>query len=119
MNRKGQMIYMFVLFIILTVVVVVGAYLSPLGTRINAEFFIYGERMMLDANDTISMIQNAELKSALRNSTEEALEATATNIEVTNTYYQYIWLIAAIVVTLVTFLGARQLVEFQGGGGIY
>jgi hypothetical protein len=56
--------------------------ITPFGVRFNTEMYAIGEDMILDANESLSQIDNATVRNTLYTTFGEALGTTQTNIEV-------------------------------------
>jgi len=116
MSRRGSIaIYISFIFIAIIVVVIATVFV-PMGTLVSTKFYAAGEDILLMANDSIMAINDADVRSALLNSSQEALDSTEDNIEFGNSIYQYSWIIVILLAGLVAFLFTRRLVEYGGGG---
>ncbi len=118
-KKKGQVSLYLVYIIVFIVVIFLTAFFAPLATLINANLYVAGERLILDANETISQISDATVKAEIQGILGTAQEATITNIEANAFMFQYGWVFILIIISLVMFLYSRTLVEFntQRGGG--
>ena len=74
-----------------------------------------GEEFILEANDTLSQIDNASVRNTLSTTFGESLGATQTNIEVNNAAFKYGWLLILGLGGMILFLYTRRLVEVGGG----
>lgn len=118
-NRKrGQISLMLVFFITSLLIVIIAAVLAPLGVQINSEFYAAGESIMLEANHSISQINNTDVKTEIQTTIGDALDSQQTNIEVNSAVFKYGWVFVLILAALVTFLYTRRLVEYGGTGFI-
>ena len=116
MKKKGNVALYITFWIVATVIILLTAVLAPLGGRISSEFFLAGEGLLLDSNETISQIQDENVKSTLTRSFNEATQAAELNIQVSTDLYQYAWVFLLILTGIIVFLLSRQLVEVQRGG---
>ncbi len=115
-SKKGQMtIYVMFLFaaILLTVI---AAFIVPMGVRFNVEMYKAGEMILLDANESISGIQDPVIRDQVRAATESAIAASQANIDINTSIYEYSWILMIGLTALVIFLFTRQQTEFQQGG---
>ena len=116
-NKKGQVAMYIVFMITAMFIVMIAAFLAPMGVLINTEFYAAGEMLMLEANDSISNIQDAGVRSQVQAVIAEGLSAQQNNIEINSDIFQYSWILVVALTGLVVFLYTRQLVEFRPGAG--
>lgn len=116
-NRRGTVTLYLVFFIAAILIITITAVLAPMGSLFNTKMVQAGERILLDANESIQAITNADIKASIQNTTSEALAAGVDNIAVNNTLFQYGWVFVLIMTALIVFLVARQLVEYGPRGG--
>lgn len=117
-NRKGQ-VTLYILFIFMAIIIiVVASVVAPMGVLFNTEMVKAGEQILLQANDSMTDIQNTTVRNAIQSSTASALSAGQNNIEVNNAMFQYSWVVVLGIGALVVFLYSRRLVEYGGGGFI-
>jgi hypothetical protein len=117
MNKKGVIvIYVFYVIMAFTILALT-AVIAPAGALFTSELIAAGEGILIDANESISGIQNDTIRNRLIASNNAALEAGAQNVEITTSMFQYGWVIMIILVGIMLFLFTRQLIEVQGGGG--
>lgn len=113
-DKKG-VLSLYVVFIISAVfILLIAVVIAPLGANINAEFYAVGEDLLKDANVTYQKIDNLQVRSAVENSTADALDNTQFQIEFNNSVFQYSYLIFIFLLGTIVFLGARQLKEVGG-----
>jgi predicted PurR-regulated permease PerM len=118
MKRKGQ-VSIFITFLIISIIIIVLAGLvAPMGVRFNTEMLLAGERILNDSQPRIDDIQDAEVRAAVMNISDAAIDAGANNINVNNQIFQYSGIIMILLAGLVVFLFTRRLVEFGAGGFI-
>lgn len=98
-------------------VVVVAGVLAPMGVLFNSQMFAAGEDILTDSLDEIADIDDTQVRSSVNSTVETALDAGAYNINFNANIFRYSWILAIIVIGLVTFIGARALVEYQRPGG--
>lgn len=116
MNKKAQ-VGIYLTFIIISIVIImIAAVFAPLGVLFNTEMYKAGEGIILQANQSISSINNTEVRDAVQASLAEATAATQNNIEINADIFQYSWILIVGLTALVLFLYTRKIVEFQGGG---
>lgn len=116
-DKKGQVVLYFVFIIASFIIVLISAFFAPLGVRFNTAMYQAGEKIILQANDSISDIQNDTARQQIQTILAGGLSATENNISVNNALYQYGWIFILIIVTLILFLYSRALVEVGGRGG--
>lgn len=98
-------------------IVLVASVLAPMGVRFSSVMYTAGETLLLESNETIASIQNDEVRTQLLSVLDAALDSQATNIEVNADIFQYGWVIAILLVGLVSFIFTRQTIEASGRGG--
>ena len=116
MNRKAQVMILISFLIMATVIIVIGAIVAPLGTRISSEFYVAGEQILADSQPVLSQIQDAEVSQALNDTIAAARASQQDNITVTSNMYQYSWVFVIVLTALVMFIFTRRLVEYGVGG---
>jgi len=116
MNKKGQVVIYIVFIVSALFITVIAAFFAPMGVRFNSEMYAAGEKLMLESNETIQKIQDAEIKAELQGTMDNALGSTQNNIDVLASLYQYGWILVIGASALILFLFTRQLVEFRQGG---
>jgi len=115
-NNKGQ-VTIYITFIFASfVLLMLAAVFGPLGVRMNAEFYEVGEEIMLEANQTISKINNTEVRTSLLNNIQGSLDATEDNIEINSNIYKYGWVFVVLLGAIIMFLYQRRVVETGGSG---
>ena len=116
-SKKGNVgLYMSIIFLALIIIVVAGI-LVPFGVKVSTEVYSIGEDLMLDANETISQINNTVVRNRIQSSINGGLDNIETNIEVNSSIFQYSWLVVLLLACIVAFLTIRQNVEYGRMGG--
>jgi len=116
-NKKAQLTLYVVWFLSAIIILVVAAFLAPMGVLFNSELYKAGEEIMLDANESIQGIQNDSMRTQITAVITEALDAQENNIEINSDLFQYSWVFVLILSGIVVFLFTRRTVEFSYGGG--
>lgn len=117
MNKKASITIYFAIFAAAVMIILFAAVLAPAGVLINSEFYAAGENLLLNANESISNIQDVGVRSQLQNATAQALDSAEFNIEAQTDFFQYSWIIVLVLVGFIGFLFTRSMVERQGSGG--
>jgi|GEM_PF-5396056 len=118
-NKKGVFSIVFIFVVLSLILIFTFAIIVPIGTLFTTESYKAGEQIMLKANDSISKINNTEIKEHISEVLTGATDNTQENIEVLSGMYKYSWIIILAIITLVLFLLTRSLVEYQSKyGGI-
>ena len=116
-NKRGT-IMLYITFIILAVIIItISAVVAPMGVLFNTKMYQVGEQIILDANESISAIDNSTVRTNLQTMFSNALGNTENNIEVNNSIFQYGWIIVLVLTGLVLFIYTRRLVEVGSSGG--
>jgi len=116
-NKKG-IIWMYVIFMISAIIIVtVAGVLAPMGVLFNTKMMEAGVNILSIANESIQDIDDAGVRAAIGNATEQALDAGVSNIEVQSDLFQYSWVIVLILGAIIFFLATRRSIEVSGGGG--
>lgn len=110
-NKKGVLTFYLVFMVLAIVIVFITAVMAPFGVLVNTELYEIGEGMIMDANETASNIDNADVRQAMQDSFATSLDGIETNVEVNNSVFQYSFIIVLIVGALFLFLYSRRLVE--------
>lgn len=97
-------------------IITLGAVFAPMGAEFSVEFYAAGEDILLMANESISLIEDQNVKDRFYESVGNALDSQEQNVTITTNMYQYSWIIVLVLAGLVLFLFTRQVVEFSGGG---
>lgn len=119
-NKKSQVTIYISSLILAIIILTLTAIIAPAGVLFTTESVRAGEKIMLQANESISQITNTTIRDKWNGIVSTAYEAADTNIEINSYFFQYSWVIIVAIVGIVAFLYTRQLVEFQSrsGGGI-
>lgn len=116
MSRRGQ-IAIYIYFIVLAIfILLIGAVFAPMGVLFNVKMYEAGEQIMLQANDSISNIQDDAVRTQVQAVIDTGLSDVQTNIEVNSDIFQYSWVLMLGVTGMVAFLLTRRIVEFNQGG---
>ena len=109
---------MYVIFMISAIIIVtVAGVLAPMGVLFNTKMMEAGVNILSIANESIQDIDDAGVRAAIGNATEQALDAGVSNIEVQSDLFQYSWVIVLILGAIIFFLATRRSIEVSGGGG--
>lgn len=114
--KKAQVSMYFVFIITAIIIIVISAVLAPMGVLFNIKMYEAGENILLQANESISGINDPTVRAAIYNVTESALDAGQTNIEVNSDIFQYGWILVIVLSGIVIFIFTRRTVEYSGGG---
>jgi hypothetical protein len=87
-----------------------------MGAVITSKLYVKGEEMLIEANETISLIHNDTVRTQIQSTLAQGTANTQSNIELYTAMFQYGWIIAAIITALVLFLYTRIRVEYGGSG---
>ena len=116
--KKGQvMLYIYFIFVAI-VITAIAAVIVPMGVVFNQNIYTAGNSLLTSVYPQVSQIQDTEVKSQLNQSFVNAMAATADNISIGTSIFQYSWLIVILLTGLIVFIYTRQLVEVnktQGG----
>jgi len=115
-NGKGQAAIYFAWFLLALTILLIGAFVAPLGVRFSTEMYTAGEGILNDTMPTIEEIQDDEIRQSINNSVNRAKDNTDTNIAIATDLYQYSWVMLLIVTLIGLFLFTRKLVEYGSGG---
>lgn len=113
-SKKGQLVTFLVFVFLSIIIILVTGVIAPLGARINSEFYLAGEQILLDTNDTIQSIQNTTIRDSLTDTMNKGLASTQSNIEINTGLYKYSWVIVLAALIFIFFLATRQQVEAGG-----
>ena len=110
-NKKGQFMFYIFFIVIALLMIIIGAFIAPLGVTISTEMYEGGEQILLDNQETINQIENATIRNAIQENIDNAVYATDDNISVLTALFRYSWLIVVILVVLLFMIYARQYSE--------
>ena len=118
-NKRGVISIYIVFLMVVIVVIFIGAFFAPIGTLLNTELYAAGEMVMLQANDSVSQIQNDTVRNSIELAIGQGLAAQENNVEVNTAIFQYSWVFVVLISGLVLFIFSRRIIEYggQGGGG--
>jgi uncharacterized protein (UPF0333 family) len=116
--RKGSIAIYFSFMVMAILLVVFTAVLAPMGVLMNTELYAAGNEIMLEANESIAKIDDANVRNSIYAVTDQALDAQQNNIEVNADIFQYGWVFIIILSGIVVFMFTRKTVEVQTGGFI-
>lgn len=116
-GKKGVMTLYISLFFIVVIILILAVFIAPMGIKFTSEVYAAGEDIMLSANETIQSIQNETVRTEINDMMNEALDSAEFNIQVNTDFFQYSWVFVILLAGIITFMYARQIVVFQGGGG--
>jgi hypothetical protein len=112
---SGQVSIYLAFIISAILIVVITAVFAPMGVLFNTRAYQAGEMIMLQANDSIYLIQDTEVRDRINATISASLSASENNIDINADLFQYSWILVIGLIGLVLFLYTRKLVEFQGG----
>jgi len=118
MNKKGNMVLVFVFLALSVLIITITAVIAPMGATFATKMYIAGEDILNRSDSDIAAIQDDDVRTAVTDVFTEAKGAQQTNIEVSTDMYQYSWVILLVLVAVVLFLLGRQLVEYGQSGFI-
>lgn len=116
--KKAQISMYITFFIYAAIIIMIAAVLAPMGTLFNTEMYKAGEGILKRANSSINNISDPEVRDRIRDSTQEALDATENNIDMNNDLFQWSWLLVIGMTALIIFLYTRSSIEVGRGGGM-
>lgn len=114
--KKAQVGIYVVFWITLTFIVIIAAVMAPIGIQFSTKMYEAGENIIIQSNDTLASIQDADARDRISDMYQSALGASENNIEVNTAMYQYGWVFAIVLSAFVLFIYTRRVVEYTGGG---
>lgn len=117
-GKKAQLAIFFAFIVVLLVIIMITAVIIPVGVELNTQFFLAGEEILAQANESMAAISDATVREQVQNSTAAAMSASQTNIEVGNDLFRYSWVMMLVVTGLVVFMLTRKNVEYGQQGYI-
>jgi hypothetical protein len=115
-NKRGQAATYIVWFISALALLLIAAFLAPMGVRFNTALFIAGETILNQSQDDIANIDDADIRASINASIVQAKASGENNIEVLTDVFQYSWVVVLGCSVLVLFLWTRRNVEYGQGG---
>jgi len=117
-GRKSSITMYFIYIILVTGILFVAAVAAPMGIRFASVLYVHGEKQIIEANKTISQIQNETVRNSIQGIFGSAVQSQQNNIEVYTAMYQYGWIIVIVLTSLILFLLTRIRVEVGSGQGL-
>lgn len=114
-NKKAQTTMYLAFLIAASLIIIITAVFSPLGTLLATEFYAAGEDILADANASINNITDATVKAEIQSMIGEARAAETNNIEVTTALYKYSWIFVVALAGIIVFLFTRRSIEYSQG----
>ena len=115
-NKKSSVTLYIVYIILAVIIILIAAVFAPFGVAFNTAMYEAGEEIILDANESVSNIQNETVRGEIRDIFSDSLGNVQNNITINNAMFQYGWIFVLLLTGLVLFIYTRRLVEFGGGG---
>lgn len=115
-NKKAQVSLWLVFFGFSIVIVLISAFAAPFLVQFNTEMYHAGERIYLNANESVQNINDQTARETITGIIEGGLSATEQNIQINNGLFQYGWVFVIALVGITVFIAARRLVEVSSGG---
>jgi hypothetical protein len=117
-KRKGSVTIYFAFIVTAIFIITIAAIFIPMGVLMNTELYAAGEQIMLQANTSMSKIQDTTVKNSLYNVMDGAFASQQNNIEVNAYLFKYSWILVVGLTAIVLFLFSRRIVEVNQGGFI-
>ena len=114
--KKGQLAIWFSVFFVIIILLLITAFAAPILTRMSTAFYTAGQDIIMEANESITSIQDETVRHQIGATLTNAQLATQTNIEITSGIFQYSWVFITALIVIVGFLFTRRIVEFQNRG---
>lgn len=115
MNQKGSLAYAMVFFMLALTLIFFFALIIPMLIDINTEMYaVAGNKLLPNALAAANTIQDANVRTAMLNSINNANDSVTTNTDILSGFFQYGWLIVIFVIVVVMFILARRSVEYGG-----
>ena len=114
-KKKGSITLLFTFFVIAGLVILITSVFAPMGAKFSTYTYTMGERILISTNDSVSGIQDEEVKANLQGQLGEAMRSTEDNISIATDMFQYSWVWVLILSAMVIFLLTRRIVEYGGG----
>lgn len=117
-NNKGTLSF-FAMFIAVSIVIIIScAIFIPFIVDFIYKSYTTSQEIMSMGEEEINKIENQSVKRDLYNSYNATMESTSFQITILQNFYRYSWLIVIIIISLVAYVSARRLVEYEGRGGV-
>ena len=118
LNKKGN-ITLYIVFIIMAIVIIlITAVFAPMGVLFNVEMYKAGEQILLQANESISDINDTVIRAEIEDMIISAKDSASFNIEVNADIFKYSWVFIVILIAITIFLFSRRMVEYGNVGFI-
>jgi hypothetical protein len=115
-GKKAQVAFLFTFFVAAIVILIISAFMAPIGVRINTELYLAGQDILNQTGPSINDINDATIRAQVQAAVGEAQDAAVTNIEVNSDIFQYGWVFMIILTGIIIFLYTRRTIEFGNGG---
>lgn len=113
---KRGVITLYIVFLVTAIfLVLIGAFAGPFGARFSTEAYQMGDDLIRQSNESISSIQDNEVRTRIQGIFSDALDNTESNIDISTGLFKYSWVMLIGLTALIVFLFTRGLVETRGG----
>lgn len=116
MNKKGIIGTWFFFTFIAVTMIFFFALMSPMLVRYNSAMYVEGEKLIRDANGTISAISNVEVRESIQTQFASSIDSTQLSIETNNALFKYGWIILLVMLFVFFFVFVRNLQEVNRTG---
>lgn len=116
-SRRGQaMLYLSFIFAGL-LFLFLAAVVSPIAGNFSTHMYVVGADIVEDSQGLLVGINDSDVRDRLNATFVRALASTEDNITITNSGFQYGWVVALVAAAFVAFVFTRKQVEYGGQGG--
>lgn len=113
-NKKGQIsLYIVFIFAALTLITIATVF-AAMGTLFNTKMYLAGQDILNRSAEDIGNINDVTIRNKINDSTHDALDSVSDNVEVTNSIFQYSWIIILVLLGIIVLIYSRRSVEYGG-----
>lgn len=110
-SKKGQLAISIILFLVIGILLIVGAIMSSIGTKFTIVGYNVGESILNTTQDDIDAITDPTIRAEVQGIIDQSKDNTLDSITIYSALYRFTPIIAVIIVVLVAFLISRRSVE--------
>lgn len=111
LNQKGVISFALMYILIIVVFLMLFLFIVPFSIDFNTRLMAGADTMIEHANQDVNNITDANVRSSLQTSIDNASDTITESTDNLSTYFQYAWILVPIIVTMIFFIYTRTNVE--------
>lgn len=110
-NQKGVISFALLYLLVLVIFLILFAFIVPFSINFNTQLMSGADTMLEQANADVNSITDANIRSELQTSIDNATDTVTDNTDNLSTYFQFAWILVPVIVALIMFIVTRTSVE--------